>query len=131
MNQGSRTILVVEDEDSLRSLITQILKQEGYRVLEAREAEEAVIQSRAFPDPIDLLITDVVMDPFYSGVELAVQLRQLRPAIRVLYISGYLKKGLFTQTLEGSMDEFLAKPFELGALRDKVKALLFGSSILT
>src|SRR5205823_7287843 len=85
---GSETILLVEDEDLVRGLARQILELCGYVVLEAAQGEEAILLSRAYAGPIQLMVTDVVM-PHMSGRELAARLAELRPAMKVLYMSGY------------------------------------------
>lgn len=88
LHKGQGTILVVEDEDSVRRLTARVLWEHGYRVLTAKDGETALETSRAHEGPINLLLTDIVM-PRIKGNELARQLRQERPEMRVLYMSGY------------------------------------------
>ena len=86
--RGRQTILLVDDEPSVRTLGARILESVGYRVLTAATGPEAIAASDASPDPIDLLVTDVVM-PGMSGPELTRVLEPSRPDLRVLYVSGY------------------------------------------
>ena len=120
---GHETILFVEDEDSVRELVSEYLKAAGYTVLEAIDGEHALQIARAFADPIHLLITDVVM-PRLSGRELATTLLGERPATKVLFISGYTDDSVFRHgVLEGGMP-FLQKPFNLKTLAVKAREVL-------
>ncbi|MEO7427354.1 MAG: response regulator [Fibrobacteria bacterium] len=118
-----KTILIVDDEDSVRRLIARILGLEMYRILEAGHGEEALSVSEAYPGEIDLLVTDIMM-PIMNGKELATRLTNLRPGLGVLFISGYpgmyMPEGLETR----SKCDYMAKPFRANALLDKVKALI-------
>src|SRR5262249_23674592 len=110
LQHGKETILVVEDEASLRLMIQELLDRLGYTVLAAANTEEAIHISSLHPGFVPLLLTDVVM-PKSSGRELANRLRLLRRHTRVLYMSGY---PLETVTQRGVLqpdDEFLEKPF--------------------
>ncbi len=119
---GGQTLLVVEDEDVLRSMLRRMLEPEGYRLLLAESGEDALRMSRAHPDAIDLVVTDVMM-PGMTGVELARHLEAERPGIGVLLMSGYAEQALSRDgTLEGR--PFLAKPFTAGALLDRIQAIL-------
>jgi PAS domain S-box-containing protein len=120
---GSETILLVEDEEMVRSLILTVLEEEGYTLLEARRGEEALILARTHPGAIDLLITDVVM-PEMSGRVLAGQLTALRPGLKVLYISGYTDDAVVRHGLLTAEVEFLSKPFSPTVLAGKVRAML-------
>jgi PAS domain S-box-containing protein len=120
---ASATILLVEDEEDVRSVLRASLLREGHEILEAASAAQALDISAAYEGKIDLLITDVVMSGM-SGRELADRLIPLRPGTKVLYVSGYnedtvLQKGV----IEGQM-EFLQKPFTPTTLRRKVRHLL-------
>ena len=122
---GTETILLVEDEDSLRKLAHGCLAGRGYTVLEAGNAEEALKVARQHPQPIHLLLTDVIM-PGMSGRELADSLKNLRPHLKVLYMSGHTR-DLVTQ--EGILDsgcQLLQKPFSINALLHRVRDLLDG-----
>ena len=117
------TILLVEDEDIVRESTRRLLEQHGFAVLAANGADEAVVLSRACSTEIPLLLTDVVM-PGRSGRELAEQMRQERPAIRVLFMSGYSQDVvLHRELLERDVD-LVEKPFNAGALLLKIRSVL-------
>ena len=119
--KGSETILLVEDEESLRTLTRTILEQNGYTILEASGGEEAMEIARRYPSPIDLLLTDMVM-PGISGRMVASELTQARPGIKVLYMSGY--SGFGSQGLAESGDILLTKPITRSALLRKLDEVL-------
>ncbi len=119
------TILLVEDEPGIRGLVRKILRREHYRVLEAGSGEEALGAVSSHGESIDLLLTDMLL-PGMSGRDLAELLLRTRPALKVVYISGYtgdetVRAGEFPP---GSA--FLQKPFTLGALTGKVREALDG-----
>ncbi len=117
------TILLVEDEAAVRDLVATALGDRGYRLLTAADAEEALVRERGHSGPIDLLITDVVMRGM-RGPELARRIRERRPAIPVLFMSGYPDDALAAGgTLEGGT-AFLQKPFRVSALGAKVAEVL-------
>jgi PAS domain S-box-containing protein len=120
--RGDETVLLVEDEEAVRVLARRILKESGYKVLEAREPSEALEVCECYADPIHLLVTDVVM-PEASGRELAEQLSALRPGVRVLYISGYTDHDMLQDVLEPGVN-FLQKPFAPADLARKVRDVL-------
>lgn len=121
------TILVVDDEPAIQHLVAAILTGQGFKVLKARHAVHALELCKQHPEPIHLLLTDVLM-PQMNGRELASHALALRPQMRVLYISGYeagiLMKGF---DLEGEV-AFLQKPFSPGALLQKVRDMLGSGS---
>ncbi len=119
-----RTILVVEDEESIRNLVTLILEASGYRVLSAGNSEDAFLTSENHEGRIHLLLTDIVMDPNMNGIQLAHHLCILRPDMEVLYMSGYPKNVNLRADLEVSTEVFLAKPFSRDTLMEKVRRLL-------
>jgi PAS domain S-box-containing protein len=123
LQQGSETILVVEDEDIVRQLVQEILQQCGYAVLVARNGEEALSISKRRKEPIHLMVTDVVM-PQMNGRELAKRITQLRSGIRVLYISGYSDDFVAHRQALDSRTAFLQKPFTSEALARKVRQVL-------
>ncbi len=127
---GTETLLLVEDETSLRKLSRQLLERCGYAVLEAENGAEALIISQGHPRRIDLLLTDVVM-PGMSGRVLAEQMVKHRPETRVVYMSGYTGQtvGEHGVLAEGSF--FLPKPFSREALARKIREALDGGLVLS
>jgi PAS domain S-box-containing protein len=120
---GGETVLVVEDENAMRDVTGRILARNGHEVLTAGSGVEALALVEEYGGVIDLLITDVVM-PGMLGKEIAERIRQLRPGIRVLYISGYAQPVLASR---GTLDEgvtLLEKPFSEPALLLKVREVL-------
>jgi two-component system cell cycle sensor histidine kinase/response regulator CckA len=120
---GSETILLVEDEDSVRQLVRETLESRGYRVLEAPNGQAALALAASHPDPIHLIITDVVM-PGLSGHELVQQLLPARPTLKVLYLSGYAQDAFATPAAAEAQKTFLQKPFTLQSLSRKVREIL-------
>jgi PAS domain S-box-containing protein len=121
--RGSETILIVEDEDIVRGLTRKILMQAGYQVLDAKGGEEALRVCCMHTGPIDLLLTDVVM-PEISGKQVADQLVELRPAIRVLFMSGYTDEAIVQHGVLDANVEFIQKPFTWIGLTRKVRDVL-------
>jgi PAS domain S-box-containing protein len=121
--RGTETILLVEDEEKVRSLIREVLSAEGYSVIEAQESGEAFSRSEDCSGPIHLLVTDVVL-PGMNGREIARSLQARRPEMKVLYISGYTDSAVVHNgLLEGGL-AFLQKPFTPVVLRNKVREVL-------
>jgi len=117
------TLLLVEDEDSLRQAAVHALREQGYRVFDVRNGTEAIRLCQDTIDDLHLLITDVVM-PKMDGRELAAHITRLRPEAKILYVSGYAKGAILDKgTLEPN-SEFLAKPFRLSELMQKVREVL-------
>ncbi len=120
---GSETVLVVEDEGGVRSLVCEALISHGYKVLEATGAAQALKLSKQHTEPIHLLLTDVVM-PGTNGKQLALRLSSLHPETKVLYMSGYTDDAIVRHgILEGGIP-FLQKPFAPNALLVKVREVL-------
>jgi two-component system, cell cycle sensor histidine kinase and response regulator CckA len=115
-----RTVLVAEDEESVRKLAVRVLERAGYEVLQAGDGAEALRLADAFPDRIDLLVSDLVM-PEMGGRELARRLRILRPETSILLMSGYDEEMVMGR-MEG--DDFLPKPFSPNVLAERVAFLL-------
>ncbi len=109
---GCETLLVVEDEEIVRSLIVELLERFGYTVLQAGTAQEALELCESHDGRIDLLVTDVVM-PGMDGVELAEAVTDLNPDVKVLYISGYTDRSLAFRGRPEEDVRYLSKPFEL------------------
>jgi len=120
---GSETILLVEDEDGVRDLAREILEDAGYSVLEARDAEEGEALARERRPA--LVVTDMVLRTA-TGVQLAATLRSLLPGVKVVYMSGYTDRALWSQGGPGKGEAFLQKPFTLDALLRTVRATLDG-----
>ncbi len=121
--KGSETILVVEDEKAVRSLACEVLKRNGYTVLEARHGDEALAVSDRHEGRIALMLTDMVM-PGKRGPDVARQLAAVRPDMKVLYMSGYADSGIVHQGVLDAGTAFLAKPFTPTALARKVREVL-------
>ena len=122
-NRGSETVLLVEDEDSVRELVRETLALRGYRVLEAENGEAGLRAAEKHGDGIDILITDVVM-PGMGGRELAKRLMAMRPKIGVLYLSGYTEDAIVNHGALDPGTAFLQKPFTLQKLAQKVREVL-------
>jgi two-component system cell cycle sensor histidine kinase/response regulator CckA len=118
---AAATVLVVEDEEVVRSLVHQVLEGDGYRVLVANDGEEAVVIAAA--DDVQLLVTDLSM-PKLGGRELAEALRAANPGLKVLYMSGYAESGILSDGVLPPGTAFIGKPFTLGELTDSVRDLL-------
>jgi two-component system, cell cycle sensor histidine kinase and response regulator CckA len=120
---GSETVLVVEDADMVRKLACDLLRQQGYVVLEARNGREALQLCDRYGSAVHLLLTDVIM-PEMGGCQLAEHVRKRRPSLKVLYMSGYTDDAvLHNGELEADAG-FIQKPFSPEALSQKVRDIL-------
>jgi CheY-like chemotaxis protein len=123
--RGEETVLVVEDEDSIRKLAVEVLEQHGYTVLSADDGEKALRIAAAHKGEIGLLLADVIM-PRMGGRELYERLRKLRPGIKVLYVSGYTDDSIVRQRMLDPGIAFLQKPYTPKSLARKLKDVLNG-----
>src|SRR5271157_478831 len=127
--RGTETVLVVEDQPDVRKLTLAILESQGYRLLEAASGSEALALSELYPEPIHLLITDVVM-PGMTGRELATRLSALRPSLKTLYTSGYTANAIGHEGALNPGEAYLPKPFSPAQLAAKVREVLSPSPTL-
>jgi two-component system cell cycle sensor histidine kinase/response regulator CckA len=116
-------VLVVEDEGAVRDQAVLVLESYGYTVLDAAEGQAALEISRSHKEPVDLLLTDVIM-PGLNGRELADLLQSERPEMRVLYMSGYTGDAIANHGVRAESMAFLPKPFTLEDLLRKVREVL-------
>jgi two-component system, cell cycle sensor histidine kinase and response regulator CckA len=123
---GTETILLVEDEEPVRSMVSKVLQNKGYTVLEARHGNEAIEVSERYEGSINLMVTDVIM-PQMSGRELAERLTLMRPEMHVLYMSGYPDNAIVQHGVLEPGTSFLQKPFTINALELKVREILDGA----
>jgi signal transduction histidine kinase/CheY-like chemotaxis protein len=121
--RGSETILLVEDEDSVRQLVREFLTGLGYKVLESGEPEAALALCDRHRGRIDLLMTDFIM-PKMNGSELAARIAAIHPEARVLYMSGYAQESPTKRGMDLKECVFLSKPFAPGTLADRVREAL-------
>jgi two-component system, cell cycle sensor histidine kinase and response regulator CckA len=119
---ATETVLLVEDEAVVRRLVREILERDGYNVLEAADAEQAIAASEEASD-IDLLLTDVVM-PRMSGPEVAKSVSSSRDGLKVLYMSGYSDAAVVQRGLLEPGTAFIQKPFRAQELTEKIRTLL-------
>ena len=120
---GVGTVLLVEDEDAVRMIGARALTSKGYKVIEASNGEGALEVIKAGEEPIDLVITDVVM-PNIDGPTLVREVREIHPDMKVIFISGYAEDSFRDKVSEDSDIHFLPKPFSLEQLAGKVKEVL-------
>jgi two-component system cell cycle sensor histidine kinase/response regulator CckA len=121
--RGSATVLLVEDDASVATLVSNWLKKAGFTVLQAMNASAAIDIARSYPASIDLLLTDVVM-PGLNGRELAERVIGMRGDIRVLYMSGYPDDAILLRGVQATAVQFLQKPFSFEVLADKIHEVL-------
>jgi len=121
--KGTETVLVVEDQDGIRDMVGESLKRNGYRVLIAEDGDQALQIASALPDPIDLLVTDLMM-PNIGGRELAHRLMLLRPKMKVLFMSGYPEQAASGNEIGHETEAVLQKPFSLEKFAHNVRRVL-------
>jgi CheY-like chemotaxis protein len=120
---GRETVVLVEDDEAVRRLAREILTQQGYTVLEAKDGPDALRLCQQHAGPIDLLVTDVVM-PQMRGLRLADRLRAMRPQTKTLFISGYLDETLREYGASADDIRLLKKPFAAATLTRTVRDVL-------
>ncbi|RJP56240.1 MAG: response regulator, partial [Deltaproteobacteria bacterium] len=120
---GSETILIVEDEETVRKLTVRVLERQGYKLLEASDGNEALLLCEEFKDSIHLILTDVVM-PGMSGRKLVDFLKEICPEIKALYMSGYTDNAIVHHGMLEEGIEFIQKPFTMEKLAGKVREVL-------
>jgi DNA-binding response OmpR family regulator len=125
VRERATTILVAEDDDALRGIVTRVFWDQGYRTLEARQGREALHLAELAAPYLDLVVTDVVM-PEVDGLELGRELARHWPSLPVLYISAYPANDIFSRGGPLDSAQFLLKPFTPGELLDRVRQLLDG-----
>ncbi len=121
--RGAETVLVVDDEPSIRKIVIDTLEPLGYRVMEASCAAEALQRSSMADDRIDLLLTDVIM-PDINGPELADRIKEKRPAIKVLFMSGYTAETIEHHGVADMKKRFMQKPLTPKKLMEKIREVL-------
>ena len=124
-SRGTETILLVEDDSSLREVTCEVLETSGYNVISADSPGRALYLVNCHRGPIDFLLTDIIM-PKMNGRELATRVLEIRPNMKVLYVSGY-SDGVLQDSVHGALEgglEFLQKPFTRLALTSKVREIL-------
>ena len=121
--QGSETILLVEDEEAIRSLMRSILQEQGYTVLEAGHGPQALQISQTHSGPIHLMLTDVIM-PQTSVREFAQKMWKLRPHLKILFASGYSDDAIVHHGVLEEGTNFIQKPFTIAGLTRKVREVL-------
>lgn len=120
---GSPTVLLVEDEEMVRSFIRKVLHREGYTVLEAADPDEALRFAEQHESPIHLLLADIAL-PWMRGTELFQRFSPHHPETRVIYMSGYTREAIGPCPLLAAGEGFLQKPFSPGALLNTVREVL-------
>jgi signal transduction histidine kinase/CheY-like chemotaxis protein len=120
---GRETILLVEDDDDIRTTTARLLEDQGYRVLQAKDGRQALTLSHEWEAPLDLLITDLII-PYIVGQELAERMMHERTDLKVLFVSGFTENMVSEQLLLHPDTHFLQKPFSIENLNRKIRYLL-------
>lgn len=121
--KGDETILLVEDDPLVRNLVREILTRQGYKIIIAVDGNEAQGVCRKYAEEIDLLLTDIIM-PVQCGEQVYRNLIEIRPALKVLFMSGYAHHDCVNQDLVNEGQAFIKKPFTVQALAEKVRQVL-------
>jgi len=125
---GCGTVLVVDDDIQIRTLVRRTLTQDGFTVLEAASSEEALAICKRHKSPVHLIVTDMVL-PKMSGFELAECLKSIHPDIKILFMSGYTEHAVLAQGMLDPDKNFLQKPFALDALTRKTREVLLAACV--
>jgi CheY-like chemotaxis protein len=120
---GNETILIVEDEEEVRQLISKMLERQGYAILETSNGEEALLACGRCEGSIHLMLVDVIM-PGMSGSELVKALKPLYPEIKILYMSGYTDDAIARHGVLEKGVNYIQKPFTLEGLARKIREVL-------
>ena len=120
---GEITVLVVDDDAMMRTLVGRTLRAEGYQVWTASGATEACQVLGRLTGPLDLVLTDVAM-PGGMGPQLVAEVRRSHPRVRLLYMSSYSRKDLLGHGIDLGQDDLLAKPFMSAQLIERIRATL-------
>jgi two-component system cell cycle sensor histidine kinase/response regulator CckA len=118
-----KTVLLVEDDEEVRRIVRELIAQQGFLVLEAPNAAEALALAERYDQPLHLLLTDVVL-PGMGGKQLAEEMERHIPGLRVLFMSGYTQDPAFREELSGGRRAFIQKPFTLTTLLAKIREVL-------
>jgi len=121
---GAETILLVEDDEQVRNMMRLVLKRQGYQIHLAESGVDSLKVWREHLDSINLLITDVIMPGGISGRELGKRLLAEKPDLKIIYCSGYTDEVLGSKSPLRNDDNFIEKPFEMGAFLDKIRNCL-------
>ncbi len=120
---GHETILVAEDDDSVRNLVCRVLKMHGYSILEAPHGGSALLKCEQYNDDIHIILCDIVM-PEMNGIQLVKRLQTLHPEMKVIFMSGYINNTEMISQIEKKNVAFLQKPFSPDALLKKIREVL-------
>jgi len=123
ISRGHETILIVEDEETVRKLAVRVLRRQGYKVLEAPDGGRAFMLCEEYKEPIHLILTDVVM-PGMSGRKLVERLKLIHPEMKVFYMSGYTDNAILHHGILEPGTNFIQKPFAVESLARKVREVL-------
>jgi CheY-like chemotaxis protein len=126
--RGGETILIVEDDEALRTVACRILREQGYDVRAARNGREALALCAEVEKPIHLVLTDMVM-PEMSGHELGREIASRFPGVRVLFMSGHTQDALLHEGVAQGTSSFLDKPFTPATLASKIREVLDNSGV--
>ena len=121
--QGSGTVLIVEDEETVRLTVEKILNALGFSVVLAVDGQDGVVKFRDNPENFRLVLLDFTM-PKLDGVQVFEELRRISPAIRVVLMSGYGRQEATARFWGKGLDGFIAKPFDIHTLQSTLKAVL-------